>query len=93
MISVEATEALVTGPTLTVTPSLAVDLSWVLHAAASPQLCQRHPALLSIFEDNPELLTRAKTFWGEDTCFTELQVLAFRAGAQRGAVAQFGDGP
>jgi DNA-binding transcriptional ArsR family regulator len=72
---------IIPGPTITVAPSLAVDLSWSLHAATSPTLRQRHPVLTMLYEDHPALAERVRGFWKGDLCFTELQILAYRADA------------
>ena len=69
---------------MTSTPSLATDLSWLLSVAARPSMQARHPKLAEIFKGREDLANRVRTFWGhssEETCFTEMQVLAQHAGA------------
>jgi DNA-binding transcriptional ArsR family regulator len=68
-------------PSVIVAPSMVIDLSWAVHAAEKIQLQAGHPLLRTLYEDHPELAQRIRTFWDDDTYFTELQVLAHRAGA------------
>ena len=64
-------------PTITVGPSLAVELSWVLLAAESEQLRDDHPDLQLLYRDDPGLGERVRSFWGEGVAdFGELLVLA-----------------
>ena len=64
-----------------VQPSLAIDISWVLHAGRSPKLQERHPALGALFDARPELAHRIDAFWEDDCCFGELEILTGLAGA------------
>src|SRR5580658_4080796 len=70
--------------TVTATPSLATDLSWLLSVAARPSMQARYPKLAEMFDGREALAERVRAFWGDDSeelCFTELQVLAHHAGA------------
>ena len=70
--------------TVTASPSLATDLSWLLCVAARPSMQARYPKLAEIFDGREDLADRVRTFWGdsaEGTSFTEMQVLAQHAGA------------
>jgi DNA-binding transcriptional ArsR family regulator len=64
-------------------PSIACDLSWVIHVATRPSWKPRFPALSDLFDTRPDLVERVLAFWPEqaDLCFTELQCLAHHAGA------------
>jgi DNA-binding transcriptional ArsR family regulator len=74
-------------PTLrpvTAAPSLACDLSWLLSVAARPSMQARYPQLAEMFDGREDLADTVRGFWGEgseETCFTEMQVLAHHAGA------------
>jgi DNA-binding transcriptional ArsR family regulator len=65
------------------TPSLATDLSWLLSVAARPSMQARYPELAEMFKGREDLTDRVRSFWddcSEETCFTEMQVLAQLAG-------------
>ena len=65
-------------------PSLATDLSWLLSVAAQPSMQARYPKLAEMFKGREDLAGRVRTFWNdsaEETCFSEMQVLAQLAGA------------
>jgi DNA-binding transcriptional ArsR family regulator len=67
-------------------PSLVTDLSWLLSVAARPSMQARYPKLAEIFKGREDLAGRVRTFWedgSEETCFSEMQVLAQHAGAVR----------
>ena len=76
-----------TGPrtkSVSATPSLVTDLSWLLSVAARPSMQARYPKLAEMFKGREDLADRVRTFWNdssEETCFTEMQVLAQHAGA------------
>jgi DNA-binding transcriptional ArsR family regulator len=65
--------------------SLVSDLSWLLHVAARPSMRARYPNLAEMFEGREDLADRVRTFWNdttaEESCFTEVQVLAQHAEA------------
>jgi ArsR family transcriptional regulator, cadmium/lead-responsive transcriptional repressor len=66
------------------TPSLACDLSWLLHVAARPTMQARYPQLAEMFTGREDLADRVRRFWGdgpEECSFTEMQVLAHHGGA------------
>ncbi len=70
--------------TVGATPSLACDLSWLLSVAARPTMQARYPQLAEIFDGREDLADRVRGFWGEgseETCFTEMQILAHHADA------------
>jgi len=65
-------------------PSLACDLSWLLSVAARPSMQARYPQLAEMFDGREDLADRVRGFWGEgseETCFTEMQILANHSGA------------
>ena len=65
-------------------PSLVTDLSWLLSVAARPSMQARYPKLAEMFKGREDLADRVRTFWSdrpEETCFSEMQVLAQHAGA------------
>ena len=69
---------------VTASPSLACDLSWLLSVAARPSMQARYPQLAEMFNGREDLADRVRGFWGEgseETCFTEMQILAHHAGA------------
>jgi DNA-binding transcriptional ArsR family regulator len=69
---------------VTASPSLASDLSWLLSVAARPSMQARYPQLAEMFNGREDLAARVRDFWGpgsEETCFSEMQVLAHHAGA------------
>lgn len=66
------------------TPSLACDLSWLLSVAARPSMQARYPELAEMFAGREQLAERVRTFWqdgSDEMCFTEMQLLARHAGA------------
>jgi DNA-binding transcriptional ArsR family regulator len=70
--------------TLLSSPSLACDLSWVLSVAVRPHWRAKFPTVSEHLEQREDLAEQVRTFWsdsGNDTCFTEMQVLAHHAGA------------
>jgi len=70
--------------TLRSSPSLACDLSWVLSVAVRPHWRPKFPSVSELLEQREDLAERVRTFWSDandDTCFTEMQVLAHYAGA------------
>ena len=70
---------------VTAAPSLVSDLSWLLSVAARPSMQARYPKLAEMFKGREDLADRVRTFWNdcteEESCFTEMQVLAQHAGA------------
>ncbi len=70
---------------VTASASLVSDLSWLLHVAARPSMQARYPNLAEMFEGREDLADRVRTFWNdcteEESCFTEMQVLAQHADA------------
>ncbi len=69
---------------VTAAPSLASDLSWLLSVAARPSMQVRYPKLAEMFKGREDLAARVRSFWNDwtdETCFTEMQVLAHHAGA------------
>ena len=76
-----------TARSVTSAPSLACDLTWLLHVAARPSMQVRYPQLAEMFNGREDLADRVRTFWGEDSedvlTGTELQVLAHVGGALR----------
>ncbi len=63
-------------------PSLALDLSWCIHAAHSDYLRTAHPVLARLYDEHGDLLDRILSFWSDGmTCCTEVQVMAHHAGA------------
>ena len=69
---------------VTASPSLASDLSWLLSVAARPSMQARYPQLAEMFSGREDLADRVRGFWGEgseETCFSEMQILAHHAGA------------
>src|SRR5215471_17017447 len=65
-------------------PSLACDLSWLLMVAAQPSMQVRYPQLAEMFNGREDLADCVRGFWAdgsEETCFTEMQILAHHAGA------------
>jgi DNA-binding transcriptional ArsR family regulator len=72
--------------TVVASASLASDLSWLLSVAARPSMQARYPQLAEMFNGREELADSVRSFWGEgteETCFTEMQVLAHHAKATR----------
>ena len=77
-----------TGPrtkVVTAAASLVSDLSWLLHVAARPSMQARYPKLAEMFKGREDLADRVRNFWNdcsaEESCFTEMQVLAQHADA------------
>jgi ArsR family transcriptional regulator len=75
-----------TARSVTSAPSLACDLTWLLHVAAKPAMQARYPQLADMFNGREDLADRVRTFWGDDTgdthlTGTEMQVLAHVGGA------------
>ena len=72
---------------VTAAASLVSDLSWLLHVAARPSMQARYPKLAEMFKGREDLADRVRTFWNdcteEESCFTEMQVLAQHADAVR----------
>ena len=65
--------------------SIAVELEWVLAAARRDDFRAAHPTLVRVYEDDPDLLERARSFWGPEatgscTGYMELMVLAHQVG-------------
>jgi DNA-binding transcriptional ArsR family regulator len=70
------------GTVTVIGPSLALDLSWAAHSVWSPRLRVQHPILGLLSERHPDLLRSIHDFWSDGvSCFPELQVLAYSAGA------------
>jgi ArsR family transcriptional regulator len=58
-------------------PSLALDLSWAIHAGWNLPLQAAQPALGTVYGEHPELAERARGFWDDGLgCYSELEVLA-----------------
>jgi DNA-binding transcriptional ArsR family regulator len=72
------------GPRVSIRPSPAVELCWVLHAALREDFRVGHPTLEALFEDRPDLLDRAASFWEDGASdalgFLEFLVLAHHGG-------------
>jgi DNA-binding transcriptional ArsR family regulator len=65
------------------TPSLVTDLSWLLSVAARSSMQAKYPKLAEMFTGREDLADRVRTFWAdraEETCFSEIQVLAEHGG-------------
>src|SRR5580658_838547 len=76
--------------TVSASPSLATDLSWLLSVAARPSMQERYPNLAEMFKGREDLADRVRNFWddsSEEMCFTEMQVLVQHAGAVRATEA------
>ena len=69
--------------TLRSAPSLATDLSWVLSVALRADWRPKFPSVSEQLARREALVERVRAFWSdsEETCFTEMQVLAHHAGA------------
>jgi DNA-binding transcriptional ArsR family regulator len=66
---------------ISIGPSLAVELSWVLLAAGREQLCLDHPALQALYSGGKGLQERVNSFWDDGVAdFGEQLVLADQAG-------------
>jgi DNA-binding transcriptional ArsR family regulator len=67
-------------PRVTVRASAPVELCWALHAALKQDFRDGHPALGALYDEHPELLERAASFWDDAASpglgFLELLVLA-----------------
>jgi DNA-binding transcriptional ArsR family regulator len=73
-----------TTKSVTASPSLATDLSWLLFVAARPEMQVRYPKLAEMYKGREDLAARVRNFWddwSEATCFAEMQVLAHHGGA------------
>ena len=72
------------GPRVTVRASAPVELCWALHAALKPEFRLAHPALQALYDEHPDLLEQAATFWDDDASpglgFLEFLVLANEGG-------------
>lgn len=71
-------------PVVAAAPSLACDLTWLLCLAARPTLRARYPLLAETFNGREHLVDSVRAFWDDVSCelgFTEMQVLAYHAGA------------
>ena len=67
-------------PQISVGASLAVELSWILLAAAEDKLCVDHPALARLYGQHPAMRDEVRSFWGDGVDdFGELLVLADQA--------------
>jgi len=70
------------GPRVTVRASAPVELCWALHAALKPEFRLAHPALQALYDEHPELLEQAASFWDDDASpglgFLEFLVLAYQ---------------
>ncbi|HLN04911.1 MAG TPA: metalloregulator ArsR/SmtB family transcription factor [Acidimicrobiales bacterium] len=67
--------------TISIGPSIAVELSWVLLAARRDQLCTNCAALEELYLSSNELEQRVRSFWPDGVAdFGELPVLADQAG-------------
>ncbi len=73
------------GPLVTVRASAPVELCWALHAALKPEFRLAHPALQTLYDEHPELLEQAASFWDDDASpglgFLEFLVLAYQGDA------------
>jgi len=62
-------------------PSLAFDLTWSVHGAASTYLRAAHPVLERAYLDDPTLADRIGAMWDDGLgCFSEFDVLTWMAG-------------
>jgi DNA-binding transcriptional ArsR family regulator len=73
------------GPRVSVQPSIAIEIDWVLLSAFRPEFRQNNPVLAAIYERDPGLLERALSLWDSDEamlggCFLELIVVAHHGG-------------
>jgi DNA-binding transcriptional ArsR family regulator len=77
------------GPAVVVRPSIAVELEWVLAAAALPEDRRDNAVLVELYGQRPDLAERVRTFWGPprprsgtgcDGHHLELLVLAHHGG-------------
>src|SRR5579863_8231026 len=72
-------------PRIVVSGSIAVELDWAMAAVQRPDFQRDHPVLDRVYETSPELVHRARTFWGPDERTScgggiELMILAHHAG-------------
>lgn len=70
-----------TAPPVVVHGSVAVEIEWVLEAALYPEFRDDHPEIGALYERSPELLERARSFWGGEDLgdgpgFLELNAIA-----------------
>lgn len=73
------------GPSIIISGSIAAELDWALSAVQHPQFQRDHAVLDRVFEGSPELVERARSFWGpgEQTSYggsIEIMVLAHHGG-------------
>jgi len=69
-------------PPVVLGPSLALDLSWALHAVWKPPLQAAQPVLGKLFGEHPELAQAVRGLWDDELgCLAELQILAIWAEA------------
>ncbi len=52
------------GPSVVVSPSVAVELEWVLAAADRPESRRDNPVLADLYGRRPDLAERVRAFWG-----------------------------
>jgi len=77
----QVAEAPAAASSVTVSPSFALDLSWVLHAARKDYLCEHHPVLGTLYEEHPDVAAKVRGFWSDELiCFTDFEAMAHRAG-------------
>src|ERR1700688_3981671 len=70
------------GSTTVLGPSLALDLSWAIHAVWKLPLQTAQPTLGTLYREHPELAEEVRGFWDDGLgCYPELEVLATWAGA------------
>jgi DNA-binding transcriptional ArsR family regulator len=74
-----------TPPPVTVRPSVAVELAWILHSAIRRDFSEDHPALHDMFERAPELRAEIVGLWAEEgqtggAGFAELIAVAHHGG-------------
>jgi DNA-binding transcriptional ArsR family regulator len=78
-------QATPSGPDFQAAPSLACDLSWILSVAARPLSVKKQQLRAEAFLGREKLAVRVRDFWADgrtdDSCFTEMQILAHHAGA------------
>ena len=78
----EVEESQQDSPPIVLGPSLALDLSWALHAVWKPPLQAAQPVLGKLFGERPELAQAVRGLWDDDLgCLAELQILAIWAEA------------
>jgi len=78
----EVEESQQESPPVVLGPSLALDLSWALHAVWKPPLQAARPVLGKLFGERPELAQAVRGLWDDELgCMAELQILAIWAEA------------